>query len=123
MGKGKKIIVSFMLGSLLLGNVAHGMATHAAISIVPSQHTVKSDSVGVGKEAKYWAYNTPSSSRNMTMHAYACWIGWPYSREKSIDIVPTGVFEYREPQSKDSAFYIALTGYNKCYGSGNVTVQ
>ena len=119
----KQVLASAMLGVLLLGNIAHGMSTQAAISIVPSQHTVASESVGVSKNAKYWAYNTPSSSRNLTMKSYACWIGWPYSCENSKELDPSGAYEYIESQSKDSAFYISLIGYYACYGSGNVTIQ
>lgn len=119
----RMIIMPLVLGGLLFGNIAYGMSTHAAIMIDTNSYSVSSDAVGVTKQAKYWVYNTPSSSRTLTMNAYACWIGWPYSREHSIDIVPTSVYEYREFQDRDSAFYIELVGYRRCHGSGNVTVQ
>ena len=85
-----------------------------------SDYSVTSSSVGVSKSAVYKAHNNASSSTSLTVQAYACWTGWPYTCESETSISPSGDYRYTEQQSKNSNFYIKLVGYYKCAGSGSV---
>ncbi len=109
-----------VLGAVFLGSVVYGASTSTSIEITPNDYGKSSASVGVSKSAFYSAENSSSSKKNMTMEAYACWTGWPYSCEYSTNIAPSGRYSYTEYQDKESSFYIYLAGYNACYGIGKV---
>lgn len=112
-----------LLFTLFLGSLTYAASTSATVAIGKSESSKSSSSVGVSTSAKYSATNYASSSKNMTMEAYACWTGWPYTCESSTTIAPSGSYNYTETQSKNSNFYIKLIGYNACSGYGSVSVK
>lgn len=122
----KKCINGLILAAMctvLVGNVAYGASTSASVSIKKSDYSKKSSAVGIAKSATYTASNNYTSGQDMTMNAYACWTGWPYTLESSTNVAPEGKYTYVEKQDKNSNFYIELIGYNSCIGSGRVTTN
>lgn len=121
MRRSKNMLAMFVvLCTLFLGSVVYGASTSASVSITKDIYSKSSSSVGVSTSANYSASNSSSSTKNMTMNAYACWTGWPYTCESSATVAPSGNYSYTEKQSKNSSFYIELVGYNACSGSGSV---
>ena len=117
------VVSLIVLCSLFVVMTAQAASTSASVSITKNDDSVSSSSVGVSKSARYYASNYSTSTGNMTMNAYACWTGWPYSRESSVDISPTGTYSYTESQDKNSSFYIELYGSKLCKGYGSVRVN
>lgn len=122
----KNIKVSVLFGILCLlfiTSTAYAASTSATVAIGKNDYSKSSSSVGVSTRAKYSATSYASSTKNMTMKAYACWTGWPYTCESSTTIAPSGSYSYTETQSRNSNFYIELVGYNACSGYGSVSVN
>lgn len=122
--KFKKVIVIVLSAACLLGNMsAFAASTSASVKITKKDSSKESSAVGISRKALFKASNSSSSASELTMKAYACWTGWPYTCETTTNISPSGSYKYTEPQDKNSNFYIKLTGYRACSGSGSVTIK
>lgn len=121
--KRKYLILLGLLSCLLIGTIVHAASLSASVNISKGTYQVQTNAVGLSKSALCSAKNQASSETNMTMRVYACWSGWPYSIEGTYSIAPNSQYTYTETQSKDSNFYIQLTGNYKCDGSAKVTAQ
>ena len=106
-----------LLCTLFVGSMVYAASTSASVSISKDNYSKSSSSVGVSTSANF------SSTKHMTMEAYACWTGWPYTCESSTSIAPSGKYNYTEKQSKNSSFYINLIGYYGCNGKGSVSAK
>ena len=113
-----------MLVCLLGGTIVTSAAsTYSYVTISKGQDKVESSSVGVSTSAKYFAYNNSASLGSLTMDAYACWTGWPYTKEYSISLSPSDSISHIETQSKNSSFYMVLKGNKQCDGEGYVEAR
>lgn len=112
-----------LLCTLFVGSMVYAASTSASVSISKDNYSKSSSSVGVSTSANFSASNYSSSTKHMTMEAYACWTGWPYTCESSTSIAPSGKYNYTEKQSKNSSFYINLIGYYGCNGKGSVSAK
>lgn len=124
MRKNKSMVTMLIvLCMLFLSSIGYAASTSASVSITKNDYSKSSSSVGVSTSANYSASNYASSASAMTMEAYACWTGWPYTCESSVQIAPSGQYSYKETQSRNSSFYIKLVGYKACNGTGSVKVN
>ena len=118
----KRISIALAVFLMLFSIGSVYALSYSETTLYMGKSSAETESAGLSKSAdfKVTTYSSSKAPTNASVHA--CWSGWPYSLEQN-RVVPIGqTWEGREPQDKDSNFFVKLWGmnYNKTYAYGHI---